>query len=74
MDRNLNRRVESLVRVDRDEHKRDLIKIFDQYTSSKTAAWHLLSNGKWLLVDKDPSGEQLLDLQSTIIQSYRAKV
>jgi hypothetical protein len=26
------------------------------------------------LVDKDPSGEQLLDLQSTIIQSYRAKV
>jgi polyphosphate kinase len=74
MDRNLNRRVESLVRVDRDEHKRDLIKIFDQYTSSKTAAWHLLSNGKWILVDKDPSGEQLLDLQSTIIQSYRAKV
>jgi hypothetical protein len=51
-----------------------LIKIFNQYTSSKTAAWHLLSNGKWLLVDKDPSGEQLLDLQSTIIQSYRAKV
>lgn len=74
MDRNLNRRVESLVKITKDEHKRALMKIFDQYTASTTAAWHLLPTGKWLLVDKDSNGEQLLDLQAMIIQAYRAKV
>ena len=74
MDRNLNRRVESLVKIRRDEHKKSLMKIFDQYTASTTAAWHLLPTGKWLLVDNDSNGEQLSDLQATIIQAYRAKV
>ncbi len=74
MDRNLNRRVESLVKIKRDEHKKSLMKIFDQYTASTTAAWHLLPTGKWLLVDKDSNGASLSDLQATIIQAYRAKV
>ena len=74
MDRNLNRRVESLVKITKDEHKKALMKIFDQYTASTTAAWHLLPTGKWLLVDKDSNGEQLSDLQAMIIQAYRAKV
>ena len=74
MDRNLNRRVESLVKLTRAEHKKSLIRIFDQYTASTTAAWHLLSTGKWLLVDKDPSGAPLADLQAMIIEAYRAKV
>jgi polyphosphate kinase len=72
MDRNLNRRVESLVRIVRAEHKRSLISILDQYLASTTAAWHLLSSGKWLRVDKDPSGKPLADLQAVIINSYRA--
>jgi polyphosphate kinase len=74
MDRNLNRRVESLVQITSSEHKKSLMKIFDQYTSSTTTAWHLLPTGKWLLVDKDSAGAWLSDLQATIIQSYRAKV
>ncbi len=74
MDRNLNRRVESLVKIIRDEHKKSLINIFDQYTASTTAAWHLLPTGKWLQVDKDSNGEPLSDLQAMIIQAYRAKV
>ena len=74
MDRNLNRRVESLVKIRRDEHKKSLMKIFDQYTASTTAAWHLLPTGKWLLVDKDSNGASLSDLQAMIIQAYRAKV
>jgi polyphosphate kinase len=74
MDRNLNRRVESLVKIIRDEHKKLLMKIFDQYTASTTAAWHLLPTGKWLQVDKDSNGEPLSDLQAMIIQAYRAKV
>ncbi len=71
MDRNLNRRVESLVRVARDEHKKELIKIFDLYLSSTTAAWHLLPDGKWLRVSQDPTGSPLAELQSVMIDSYR---
>jgi len=74
MDRNLNRRVESLVKITRAEHKKALISIFDQYVSSNTAASHLLPNGKWLRVDKDANGTQLYDLQAIMIDSYRANI
>jgi polyphosphate kinase len=74
MDRNLNRRVESLVKITRAEHKKALISIFDQYVSSNTAASHLLPNGKWLRVDKDANGTQLYDLQAMMIDSYRANI
>ena len=71
MERNLNRRVESLTKISRDEHKKELIKIFDLYLSSKTAAWHLLPDGKWLRVNQDPSGTPLAELQSVMIDTYR---
>ena len=74
MDRNLNRRVESLVKITRAEHKKALISIFDQYVSSNTAASHLLPNGKWLKVDKDANGTKLFDLQAIMIDSYRANI
>ena len=71
MERNLNRRVESLVQITRPEHKKDLIKVFDLYVSSTTSGWHLLPSGKWLKVDKAPDGSQLNDLQAVMIDSYR---
>ena len=71
MDRNLNRRVESLVQITRPEHKKELIKVFDLYVSSTTSGWHLLPNGKWLKVDKTPDGAPLNDLQAVMIDSYR---
>ena len=71
MERNLNRRVESLTKISRDEHKKELIKIFDLYLSSKTAAWHLLPDGKWLRVNQDPNGAPLAELQSVMIDTYR---
>ena len=74
MDRNLNRRVESLVKITRAEHKKALISIFDKYVSSNTAASHLLPNGKWLKVDKDANGTKLFDLQAMMIDSYRANI
>ena len=71
MDRNLNRRVESLVRITRPEHKKDLIKVFDLYVSSTSSGWHLLPTGKWLKVDKNPDGSPMNDLQAVMIDSYR---
>ena len=71
MERNLNRRVESLVQITKPEHKKDLIKVFDLYVSSTTSGWHLLPTGKWLKVDKAPDGSPLNDLQAVMIDSYR---
>jgi len=71
MDRNLNRRVESLVQIKRKEHKDSLIKTFDRYIASTTAGWHLLPNGKWQKVDADPAGNKLADLQAIMIDSYQ---
>ena len=71
MERNLNRRVESLAKISRDEHKKELIKIFDLYLSSKTAAWHLLPDGKWLRVNQDSNGAPLAELQRVMIDAYR---
>ena len=71
MDRNLNRRVESLVKITRPEHKKELIKVFDMYVSSTTSGSHLLPTGKWLKVDKAPDGSTLNDLQAVMIDSYR---
>jgi polyphosphate kinase len=71
MERNLNRRVESLVRIKRKEHKDLLVKIFDSYIASTTAGWRLLPNGKWKKVDADPAGNKLQDLQAVMIDSYR---
>ena len=74
MERNLNRRVESLVQITKPEHKKDLIKVFDLYVSSTTSGWHLLPSGKWLKVDKAPDGSQLNDLQAVMIDSYRVNL
>jgi len=74
MDRNLNRRVESLVRISRDEHKKNLIKVFDFYLASTTSGWHLLSDGNWMRVAQNPDGSAMNDLQAIVINSYRVSL
>ena len=71
MDINLNRRVESLVRITRAEHKKSLMKVFDLYVASTTSGWHLLPTGKWLRVTQNPDASPMNDLQAVMIDSYR---
>jgi polyphosphate kinase len=70
MHRNLDRRVESLVRMDRQVHKSALQEVFDLSLSDETASWHQ-SEDKWLRVAKSASGEPLQDLQSIYIKRYK---
>ena len=70
MHRNLDRRVESLVRIERPAHKSSLQEIFDLSLSDETASWHQ-SEEKWLRVAKSATGEPLQDLQSVYIKRYR---
>ena len=70
MHRNLDRRVESLVRIERPVHKASLQEVFDLSLSEETASWHQ-DQGSWKNVTKNSKGEPLQDLQSLYIKRYK---
>lgn len=74
MDRNLNRRVESLVQINQPSHKIFLAELLKRYLSDDVSCWKMNSDGKWQRVSKLPSAQPLRDLQSETIEIYRVKL
>jgi polyphosphate kinase len=70
MHRNLDRRVESLVRIERPAHKSALQEIIDLSMSDETASWHQ-ENTSWKRITTNSSDEPLQDLQSLYIKRYK---
>ena len=70
MHRNLDRRVESLVRIERPAHKSSLQELIDLSISDETASWHQEADS-WKRVTSDKSGEPLQDLQGIYVKRYR---
>ena len=66
MHRNLDRRVEVLVKVN-DEHSAAIANILDIGFSADSAAWQLQSDGTWVHIDEDGFGGTLRDVQETLI-------
>jgi polyphosphate kinase len=69
MGRNLDRRVESLVRIDKKEHQNRLQEILDLGLSAESSSWQL-SGIEWTRVSKNSKGEALLDVHSAFIHTY----
>jgi polyphosphate kinase len=69
MGRNLDRRVESLVRIDKKEHQNRLQEILDLGLSADSSSWQL-SGIDWRRVSKNSKGEALLDVHSAFIHNY----
>ena len=69
MHRNLDRRVESLVRIDKDSHKAQLQQIIDLSLSDEVASWHL-DKAIWNRVDLSQEKKKLKDLQSVTLDNY----
>ena len=69
MSRNLDRRVESLVRIDKKEHQNRLQEILDLGLSPSSSSWQL-SGTDWSRVSKNSKGEALLDVHSAFIHIY----
>ncbi len=63
MHRNLDRRVEALVRLDDPEHIAETDALFDLAMEAGTSSWHLEPDGDWLRHDRDAHGAPLIDLQ-----------
>ncbi|MDQ4214415.1 RNA degradosome polyphosphate kinase [Microbacterium capsulatum] len=74
MHRNLDRRVEALVRVADPAHVEELLAFFDLAMSPGTTSWHLGEAGEWTRHAFDADGAPLVDLQDrtmTQIQNRR---
>jgi polyphosphate kinase len=67
MHRNLDRRVESLVRIDKPAHKNMLQEIIDISMDPKTSSWHQ-QDMSWKRVNTDNLSEDLVDIQSVFIK------
>ena len=69
MGRNLDRRVESLVRIDKKDHHARLQGIIDLGLSEDSSSWQL--NGVvWTRTSKNKKGEQLNNVHSVLIKHY----
>jgi len=63
MHRNLDRRVEALVRVTEPAHVSELLSLFDLAMDDGTSSWHLGAEGEWTRHHLAADGTPLVDLQ-----------
>jgi polyphosphate kinase len=70
MHRNLDRRVEALVRIVDPKHVADLQSLMARGMSDSYAHWRLTGDGRWTRVNFDGDGEPLADLQSAMIDMH----
>ncbi|MTB71027.1 RNA degradosome polyphosphate kinase [Arsenicicoccus sp. MKL-02] len=69
MHRNLDRRVESLVRITRPEHVKQLEELMEQGMADTTSSWHL-QDDRWVRHHRDADGQPLLDHQAALIEMH----
>ena len=70
MGRNLNRRVESLVRVDKKAHKEYLQEILDQGLSDEISSWHM-QDDKWIRFTQSKDGKPLKEMHSLLAKRFK---
>lgn len=70
MHRNLDRRVEALVRITAPEQIDELIKYVDLQMADSTASWHMEADGTYVRHSKDAEGRPLVDCQEYLIKRH----
>ena len=70
MHRNLDRRVEALVRIVAPEQIDELIKYVDLQMADSTASWHMQAYGTYVRHCKDEEGRPLVDSQEYLIKKH----
>ncbi|GAA1976884.1 RNA degradosome polyphosphate kinase [Isoptericola halotolerans] len=72
MHRNLDRRVEALVRISDENQVLELLELMNESMSDDTASWHLQPDGSWTRA-AGPEGEPLADLQTRLVRRHRRR-
>ena len=73
MHRNLDRRVEALVRVTAPEQVDGLIRYVDLQMADSTMSWHMQPDGTYVLHTKDDEGRPLVDSQEYLIRKHQRR-
>jgi len=73
MHRNLDRRVEALVRLSQADHIREMNALFELAMSDDAATWHLGADGSWTRHQYGENGQPLIDVQDKTMQDVYAK-
>ena len=71
MHRNLDRRIESLIRVERSDHKLELDQAIAEDLSDDLSTWHLIEGDKWQRKVSDGAGNKLQTPQEVMIKRKR---
>jgi polyphosphate kinase len=73
MHRNLDRRVEALVRVTAPHHIKELVDLFDAAMAETTSSWHLGEGGVWTRHSTADDGTPLVDLQEKTMSQIQRR-
>jgi polyphosphate kinase len=73
MHRNLDRRVEALVRVTAPAHLKELDGLFDLAMSEGTSSWWLGPEGDWIRHSTDAEGRPLVDMQDKTMHDVQRR-
>jgi polyphosphate kinase len=73
MHRNLDRRVEALVRVTAPAHLKEIDDLFTVAMSDGTSSWHLGPDGEWTRHRLDDEGRPLVDLQDRTMRAVHRR-
>ena len=68
MHRNLDRRVEALVRLTDPDHLQEIEGLFERAMDPRTSSWWLDADGNWVRHARDDSGHLLDDMQNRLMQ------
>ncbi|PKW26661.1 RNA degradosome polyphosphate kinase [Phycicoccus duodecadis] len=70
MHRNLDRRVEALIRLTDERHLEDLRSLLERGASERYARWVLSGDGRWTRHHLGPDGTPLDDLQTAMVEMH----
>ncbi len=73
MHRNLDRRVEALVRITDPDQVDDLIRYIDLQMADTTSSWHMQPDGTYVRHSRDDEGRPLVDSQDYLIKRHQRR-
>ena len=73
MHRNLDRRVEALVRIEAPAQVTELDELFSLAMADTTSSWHLGAEGEWVRHSLDADGAPLTDLQDATMSDVQRR-
>ena len=73
MHRNLDRRVEALVRIADEGQVAELLELMDASMSDETSTWHLQPDDTWVRHAVGRDGVPLVDLQAQLVDRHRRR-